>query len=475
MASKTRVFWILLAVSAILLSAGCSEKKSTEPEPTTGETWTILAYFDGNNDQDTSGTEISQVIADIQEMEQVGSTQDVKIIVMLGSIKTDGNCYYYLVEKHLNELPDSISSEVLESLDRKNMSDPQTLAAFIQYGVTHYPADHYMLIVNDHGGGWKGVCSDQVNGDSAMMTLPEFSSTISGYDFDIILFNAPSMSMVEVAYQLKDRADYLVASELDRPMKNILSSSSWLQDLTDNPKISVSSLAQNIATAIHTAAASKGATVGICATDLSRANLLTSRVADLGSLLVAHTGDNWIEVVDARETSSDVLLRYFDADLKKFCENIQSSANLSSIIKDAAGAVENALEAAVVKALTTQPTPGYGGVCIHFPRQSDYFDSTEYVQVDFVDSDWHTFLSNFTQAYAQVNVGSLRIVTLPVKGASIYLDGEDTGFVTDTTIHGIPADDYILMLFKSGYNPGGPHIVIVEAGDTAEYTFVFGQ
>jgi hypothetical protein len=128
----------------------------------------------------------------------------------------------------------------------------------------------------------------------------------------------------------------------------------------------------------------------------------------------------------------------------------------------------------VVKALTTQPTPGYGGLCIHFPRQSDYFDSTEYVQVDFVDSDWHTFLSNFTQAYAQVNVGSLRIVTWPVKGASIVLDGEDTGFVTDTTIHGIPADDYILMLFKSGYKPGGPHFVRVEAGETREYTFVFG-
>ena len=280
--------------------------------------------------------------------------------------------------------------------------------------------------------------------------------------------------MVEVAYQLKDRADYLVASELNYAMKNILSSSSWLQDLTDNPNIGVSSLAQDITTAIHAAAASKGATVGICATDLSKANLLTSRVADLGSLLVAHTGDNWIEVVVARETSSDVLLRYFDADLKKFCENIQNSANLSSIIKDAAGAAENALEAAVVKALTTQPTPGYGGVCIHFPRQSDYFDSTEYVQVDFVDSDWHTFLSNFTQAYAQVNVGSLRIVTYPVKGVSIILDGEDTGFVTDTTIHEIPADRYTLMLFKSGYKPAGPHFVRVEAGEIREYMFVFG-
>jgi hypothetical protein len=331
-----------------------------------------------------------------------------------------------------------------------------------------------VLILNDHGGGWKGACLDQVNGDSALMSLPELSSALSGYSFDIILFNAPSMSMLEVAYQLKNRADYLVASQYSLSMNNILGFPTWLQDLTDDPNVSASSLAQSIATAIHTAAVNKGLGVSISATDLSEVDVLSSKAADLGSLLVVHTGDNWGEVVDAREASSHSNLRYFDADLKKFCENIQDSTNLSSIIKDAAGAVEDAVEDAVIKTLSSEPERGYGGLCIHFPREPGYFDSTEYVQVDFVDANWHTFLSSFTQAYLQTTTGSLLIRSHPVKGASIHLDLEDTGLMTDATINGIPDGDHTIMLFKIGYKPTGPFAVQVHAGETGEYTFPFG-
>ncbi len=475
MASKTKVFWILLMASAILLSAGCSDKKkSTESEPPK-QTWTILGYFDGNTPQDTMGADTcSYVIKDVQEAEQVGSTEEVQTVVMLGSSKTYGDCNYYHIEKHLNELPDSISSEVLDSLGRKDMSDPQTLRDFIQYGVDHYPADHYLLILNDHGGGWKGACLDQVNGDSAMMSLPELSSALLGYSFDIILFNAPSMSMLEVAYQLKNRADYLVASQYSLSMNNILGFPTWLQDLTDNPNVSASSLAQSIATAIHSAAVNKGVRVSISATDLSDVDVLTSKAADLGSLLVVDTGDNWGEVVDARQTSSHTELGYVNADLKKFCENIQDSTNLSSIIKDAAGVVQSAVEDAVIRTLSSEPERGYGGLCIYFPREPVYFDSTEYVQVDFADANWHTFLSSFTQAYLQTTTGSLLIRSHPVKGASIYLDLEDTGLVTDATINGIPDGDHTIMLFKTGYYPAGPYAVQVHAGETREYTFPFG-
>ncbi len=408
MVNKIRVFWVLLTVCAILLSTGCGKKKTTDSQPS-AKTWTILGYFDDNNPQDTLKTDTcSHVIADVQEMEQVGSTEDVRTVVMLGSTKTYGNCNYYLIEKHLNEPCDSISSKVLDSLGRKDMSDPQTLSEFIRYGVDHYPADRYMLIINDHGSGWKGVCSDQVNGDSAMMSLPEFYSALSGYTFDIILFNAPSMSMVEVAYELKDRADYMVASQFDPVMKNILGSATWLQELTDNPNMGVSSLAQSIATAIHTAAVTKGVSVSISAADLSKVDALTSSVADLGSLLVAQTGGSWGEVVDARQTSSHSQLRYFDADIKRFSQNIQSSTNLSSVIRDAAGAVQDAIGDAVIRTLTTEPGLDYGGLCIHFPLEAAYFDSAQYVEVAFEVSNWHKFLSSFTKAYAQINSGSLR-------------------------------------------------------------------
>lgn len=55
--------------------------------------------------------------------------------------------------------------------------------------------------------------------------------------FDIIVFYACLMSMVEVAYELKDRADYLVASEFVMPMQSVLGSDEWLLALTQESDI----------------------------------------------------------------------------------------------------------------------------------------------------------------------------------------------------------------------------------------------
>jgi hypothetical protein len=462
----SRVFSIIFVVLTILLLSACS-KKSTPPPPSLPQ-WTILGYFDGNNDQDkkiVSGKTFSYVIKDVQEMEKVGSTQDVQIVVMLGSFKTKGNCNYYFIEKCLGDCDstDSISSKVLDSLGIKDMSNPQTLRDFIKYGVEHYPAQHYVLIINDHGDGWRGVCSDSINGDQSLMTLPELSFALSGYKFDIIVFDAPSMSMVEVAYQLKDKANYLVLSQYRDFRRNILCFGMWLQDLTISPNMSVRSLAREITQTTYTTAVDQGIAVNISAIGLSQVDALISKIADFGSLLgVTLTGDYWKEVVDARKILSHLPIYFFD--LKNFCQNIQTSDSLDSAIKNAAQAVENANDVVVVKTLSSDS--GYGGLSIHFPYISGDFDSARYVELDFAVSNWHIFLSRFIQAYAEVHTGSLQILTYPVEGARIFLDGQDTGLETNTTIHGIPEGDHTIKVVKTGYKEEVRSSVYIIAGST---------
>ena len=464
MVKKSRVFWIIFLVLAVFLLSVCSKKKSTEPEPTTDK-WTILGYFDGNNDKDVEADGFSYVIRDVQDMEQVGSTEEVQIIVMLGSSKTEGNCNYYFIETYLDTTADSISSEVLDSLGKKDMSDSLTLRDFIKYGVGHYPADHYMLIINDRGAGWKGICSDHQNGDGEMMTLPELSSALFGYHFEIILFNAPYMSTVEVTHQLKDQANYLVALESNLLKKNILSASEWLQTLVNDPRISSADLACEIAEAIHTTA---GLDNTICAIDLSRVEALTSKIADFGSLLVSHIGDNLKEVLDARKASPYLPIYYFD--LKKFCQNIQdTSTHLDSTIKTAAQAVENANDLAVVKMLSDKPELGYGGLCIHFPYDSVTFDYTDYVQLDFAVSNWHIFLSEFVKAYMEANTGSIQVISDPTS-AWIFLDGDSTGLMTNTTIHGILAGWHTVKVVKEGYKEAEDQALVI-AGQTVTSSF----
>jgi hypothetical protein len=462
MVKKSRILWIALMVLAIFLSPGCS-KKSTKPEPPQYK-WTILGYFDGNNSQDLDPvTSVSYVIQDVQEMEQVGSTDDVKIIVMLGSVKTGGNCKYYLIKKQLTEPPhpDSIRSEVLDSLGEKYMSDPQTLRDFIQYGVKHYLAQRYMLIINDHGDGWKGVCSDEQNGGGKMMSLPELSSALSGYKFEIILLNAPSMSLLEVAYQLKDEANYLVASQFKLPMQNILGSSKWLAGLADDPDIRSRDLARNMVDTIYHTADNKDKDIHIAAINLSKIDALASKVADLGNSLAMKAGAYWNEVLDAWNAVHSQ--EYDDSaftDLREFAKKIKDFSNFDSAIVNDAQAVEKANDDAVIKSLNNRDY-ARGGLSIHFPWKSSLFDSTDYVQLDFASSNWHVFLSHFIPSISG-SLGGLEVISDP-DGAEIFLNGQDTGRKTNTTINGLLPGYYDVKVVKPGYLEGKGQF-LVESG-----------
>jgi len=68
----------------------------------------------------------------------------------------------------------------------------------------------------------------------------------------------------------------------------------------------------------------------------------------------------------------------------------------------------------------------------------------------------------------------LRIISEPVKGAWIFLDGDSTGLVTDTTIHGIPEGRHMVKLVKAGWHMQGyePWEVPIDAGTTKEITIM---
>jgi len=96
----------------------------------------------------------------------------------------------------------------------KNTGEPGDLSEFITWSRTHYPAEHYMLVLAGHGGGWKGLLPDDTNHD--MLYMGELRSALQagGTHFDIVAFYpACLMGMVEVGYQIRDEADIMVASQ----------------------------------------------------------------------------------------------------------------------------------------------------------------------------------------------------------------------------------------------------------------------
>lgn len=92
-------------------------------------------------------------------------------------------------------------------------SDPAELSQFIRSAMARYPAKHYLLMVSSHGQGAHGLIED--DRVHRKMDLSEFAQALGPRKLDVVFFDACRMMTAEVAYELKDKADFLVGS-MDR-------------------------------------------------------------------------------------------------------------------------------------------------------------------------------------------------------------------------------------------------------------------
>ena len=99
-----------------------------------------------------------------------------------------------------------------------SLSDPKQLEDFIVWATKAYPADRYMLVLWDHGGGFSlGYGIDNLNKRAGQDTMyvSEFANALknAGVKFDLIGFDACLMQNLETAFAIEPYADYYLASE----------------------------------------------------------------------------------------------------------------------------------------------------------------------------------------------------------------------------------------------------------------------
>jgi hypothetical protein len=111
-------------------------------------TWTILVYINADNSLETNAR------ADIDEMMQVGSNQNIKMVVQADLKSVSGVARALMTKGGVTDTQD---------LPELNSDDPQNLANFIAYGIQKYPAQHYGLVLWDHGGQWFGYGGDETS------------------------------------------------------------------------------------------------------------------------------------------------------------------------------------------------------------------------------------------------------------------------------------------------------------------------
>lgn len=142
------------------------------------------------------------------------------------------------------------SRKVVATWPEMNSSDPATLEEFVTWGEKNYPAKKNMVLISDHGYGWRGICQDETNGDSLMPNhgiaqALKNTQAATGKATDILAFDACNMGGIEAAYEFRGAARYVVASETMEPYDG-LPYEMFITDMVKNPAISAEQLAKNI-------------------------------------------------------------------------------------------------------------------------------------------------------------------------------------------------------------------------------------
>ncbi|MBQ8062947.1 MAG: peptidase C11, partial [Clostridia bacterium] len=127
----------------------------------------------------------------------------------------------------------------LATVQKTSMTNPSSLASFIQFAAKEAPADRYMLILWDHGGGSvTGYGYDEYYPKDSMDTA-EVAKALKagGVKFDFVGFDACLMATLETAISVEPYADYLIASEESEPGTGWYYTN-WLTELNQNTSAS---------------------------------------------------------------------------------------------------------------------------------------------------------------------------------------------------------------------------------------------
>jgi len=188
---------VIYSILSVFIITACSKEDGIKPVPATAAR-TVIAYIAADNDL-AGDASIS-----LQQMEQGFTEKNVNLIVFIAQIGENPQ----LLEIHPG------NEKIVKTYPVLNTADPAVLKEVLQDAINLYPAQEYGLILWSHGSSWMPASSGLRsfgNDDGARMNIPDLANSLPA-KFNFILFDACLMGSVEVAYELEDKADYLIAS-----------------------------------------------------------------------------------------------------------------------------------------------------------------------------------------------------------------------------------------------------------------------
>jgi hypothetical protein len=417
----------------------------------TEKNWTVMVYMAGDNNLDSAG------VVDLSEMKKVGSTNDINILVQFDREGKNMATNRYFVQKGGTADKDRVASlDETNTGDPKVLEDFVTWGA-TNYPAKHYllvlwnhgagwddanvfegdvfsgstpPVSRKAQTIVTRGATAEArpITFAQARAGLSRTRRALFKSTVAAavqeraiaFDdqaqdyldnielkkvmtsfkkklkrkIDILGMDACLMSMAEVAYQMRDVADFSVGSEESEPGEG------WpydriLQALAAKPAMTPEELSKTIVTQ-YLASYKTGDNVTQSAMKLSEIKPLAVAVDGLAKALKSALSDaaSRTAIVNVRARVQEYSRPYDDyCDLLHLCDLLDKGVT-NGVVKTACAVVKNAAAAALVAAGCKGSTVSNSqGISIYFPKRKL---SPLYKTLDFTKkSAWDEFLKAY--------------------------------------------------------------------------------
>ncbi|CAN2041724.1 hypothetical protein GMMP15_570001 [Candidatus Magnetomoraceae bacterium gMMP-15] len=432
-----------------------SEEKSVTVTYSSGPanwTWMLYLYEDSTN---LDGAD------DFNEWEANGSIPGQINYLVLYDSDNDSKDGIYYVEKDPNGYNSTIISPIVSTTlgTDPNMNNWETLRDFIIWVQDNYPAQHYGLTVWDHGSGIFrrsifGSSADEKGcvGDMKLWemdnALSEFTTAI-GKKIDVVGFDVCLLGQVETVYQLKNYADYVIASEFMEPGDGWDYETSFAK-LNANPLMDAATISTHIVNDYIDFYDYSDEVTQAATSTASLENDLIPALNNFADKLYGYMFQYETEITTARDNA---WLPEYDwgepvnpnhMDLGKFANGINNNSSLPADLRNSAQTLLDKLSIAVIaEGHKGNNTDGATGLKIWMTEaisnagieETYYTDITNYLKIS--ETKWDEFLYMYEDPYdpqptkiirltGNLDFGNVEVNTTATRTLTIWNDGNAT-------------------------------------------------
>lgn len=224
-----RYFGLVVAMATAAACGGSSDENGGGGGGGGGDTreWTVMVYMAADNNLTVAG------VQDLDEMENAGIDNKVQVVVQAEfnreQLQQAGcssaacinrpnyNTFRYAITQgggSGTEGPDRGQVTEIGGGSNVDMTNPNTLKDFIAWAKTNYPANHYLLVLWNHGGGYTGLIQDQTSNGSGLMSLEQLKTGLTGSGgIDVVDFDMCLMAGYETLAKINGLTNFAVFSE----------------------------------------------------------------------------------------------------------------------------------------------------------------------------------------------------------------------------------------------------------------------